>query len=55
MQKKSAPDFSTEISETLVEEDCHPRESTVNFLKQFARAYSSLGIDEPVLNGFVLN
>lgn len=32
-----------------------PKLSTINFLKQFARAYTPTGINQPGLEGFIAN
>ena len=53
MQENYTEELKFETHEEQVE--VGPKLSTVNFLKQFARAYTSTGIDQPGLEGFIAN
>jgi len=50
--------YSDEVKfETCEEHDAQigPKLATINFLKQFARAYTFTGIMQPGLEGFIAN
>ncbi|MBR5030419.1 MAG: hypothetical protein IKX63_04885 [Muribaculaceae bacterium] len=53
MQENYTEELKFETQEELAERG--PRLSTINFLKQFARAYTPSGINEPGLEGFIAN
>ena len=53
MQENYTEELKFETQEEQVERG--PRLSTINFLKQFARAYTPSGINEPGLEGFMAN
>ncbi len=53
MQENYTEELKFQTQEEQVERG--PKLSTVNFLKQFARAYTPTGIDHPGLEGFVAN
>lgn len=53
MQENYTEELKFETHEEQVEHQ--PRLSTINFLKQFARAYTPTGLDEPGLEGFIAN
>ena len=53
MQENYTEELRFETQEEQVERG--PRLSTINFLKQFARAYTPSGINEPGLEGFMAN
>jgi hypothetical protein len=45
--------FETACEEHAIE--VGPKRATINFLKQFARAYTASGINQPGLEGFIAN
>lgn len=49
--------YTEEIKFETAEEQIEvgPKEATINFLKQFARAYTFTGINQSGLEGFVVN
>lgn len=49
--------YTEEINFETCEEQVEvgPKQSTINFLKQFARAYTYSGINQPGLEGFIAN
>ncbi len=53
MQENYTEELKFETHEEQVE--VGPRLSTINFLKQFARAYMPTGINQPGLEGFIAN
>ena len=53
MQENYTEELKFETHEEQIE--IGPKLSTVNFLKQFARAYTPTGIDQPGLEGFIAN
>ena len=53
MQENYTEELKFEKQEDQVERG--PRLTTINFLKQFARAYTPTGIDVPGLEGFIAN
>ncbi len=53
MQENYTEELKFETQEKQIERG--PRLSTINFLKQFARAYMPTGINEPGLEGFIAN
>ena len=53
MQENYTEELKFETQEEQFERG--PRLSTINFLKQFARAYTPTGINQPGLEGFIAN
>ena len=53
MQENYTEELKFQTQEEQVERG--PKLSTINFLKQFARAYTPSGINEPGLEGFIAN
>lgn len=53
MQENYTEELKFQTQEEQVERG--PRLSTINFLKQFARAYTPSGVDQSGLEGFVAN
>ena len=53
MQENYTEELKFETQEEQFERG--PRQSTINFLKQFVRAYMPSGINEPGLEGFIAN
>ena len=53
MQENYTEELKFDIHEEQFERG--PKLSTINFLKQFARAYTPSGINEPGLEGFIAN
>ena len=53
MQENYTEELKIKTQEKQVESG--PRMSTINFLKQFARAYMPTGINQPGLEGFIAN
>ncbi|MBR5171285.1 MAG: hypothetical protein IKW85_12075 [Muribaculaceae bacterium] len=53
MQENYTEELKFQTQEEQVERG--PKLSTISFLKQFARAYTATGIDQPGLEGFVAN
>lgn len=53
MQENYTEELKFDTQEEMIERG--PRVSTVNFLKQFARAYTPTGINQPGLEGFIAN
>jgi len=53
MQENYTEELKFETQEEHVE--VGPRLSTINFLKQFARAYTPIGINQSGLEGFIAN
>lgn len=49
--------YTEEIKFETTEEqvEVEPKQATINFLKQFARAYTFTGITQPGLEGFIAN
>ncbi|MBR5117862.1 MAG: hypothetical protein IK100_04360 [Muribaculaceae bacterium] len=53
MQENYTEELKFQTQEEQVERG--PKLSTINFLKQFARAYTPSGVDQLGLEGFVAN
>lgn len=53
MQENYTEELKFQTQEEQVERG--PKLSTINFLKQFARAYTVIAVNEPGLEGFVAN
>ena len=53
MQENYIEELKFETHEEHIE--VGPKLSTINFLKQFARAYTPTGINQPGLEGFIAN
>ena len=53
MQENYSEDFKLETQEEQVERG--PKISTINFIKQFARAFTATGIMNPAIDGFIAN
>lgn len=53
MQENYIEELKFETQEEQIE--IGPKLSTINFLKQFARAYTPTGINQPGLEGYMAN
>lgn len=53
MQENYTEEIKFETQEEQVE--FGPKLATINFLKQFARAYTPTGINQPGLEGYIAN